>query len=73
MWKGSKFSDWNGEQLASICQITEAVEIKQSGVHSSFDRSELYLSTEDQSWKCCWKQEEDGSGQALLSLLGCFL
>ena len=32
-------------------------------VHSRFDRSEFYLSTQNQSWKCCWKQEEDGSGK----------
>ena len=29
MWKGSIFSDWNGEQFLSICQITDFVEIKQ--------------------------------------------
>ena len=28
MWKGSILNDWNGEQSASICQITDVVEIK---------------------------------------------
>ena len=36
-------------------------EVNNSGVHSSFFRSELYLSTKNQSWRCCWKQAEDGS------------
>ena len=26
MWKGSIFSDWNGEQYASICQIIDLVD-----------------------------------------------
>ena len=42
MWKEDIFSNWNGEQFVSICQITDVVEIS---VHSSFERSELYLST----------------------------
>ena len=28
MWKGSISRDWNGEKFASICQSTDAVEIK---------------------------------------------
>ena len=62
--------------LRLFVKSQKQLKLNNSGVHSSFDRSELYLSTENQSWKCCWKQEEDGSGQALLSLLsllGCFL
>ena len=28
MWKGSMFSDWNGEQFARIWQIKDLVEVK---------------------------------------------
>ena len=61
MWKGSIFSDWNGEQFASIWKTTDLVKLSISDVHSNFPKSELYLSTENQLWKCCWKQAEDGS------------
>ena len=56
-----------------ICVYTDLVKLNNSGLHSSFARTELYRSTKNQSLKCCWKQAEDGSGQILLSLLGCFL
>ena len=49
------------------------LKLNNSCTHSSVARFEVYLSTENQSWKCCWKQEEDGSGKILWSLLGCFL
>ena len=32
----------------------------------------MYLSTQNQSWRCCWKQKEDGIGKIFLTLLGCF-
>ena len=53
MLKRRIFIDWNGEQFASIWQITDLVEVKysNSSVHSSFAKSELYLSVENQSWK----------------------
>ena len=63
-----------------IWQITDlfdesrvCLKLNNSCTHSSVARFEVYLSTENQSWKCCWKQEEDGSGKILWSLLGCFL
>ena len=71
--KGSLFTDRNGEWFASIWKITDLVKLNNSGVHSSFARSELYRSTENLSLNCCWKQAEDGSGKILLLFIGCFL
>ena len=73
MSKGSIFGEWNGEQFASLWQMMDLVEVNNSGVHPSFFRSELYLSTKNQSEKCDWKQAEDASGKMLSSLLVCFL
>ena len=55
------------EQFASIRKITVLFEVNNRGVHSSLFRSELYLSTANQSWKCYWKQVEYSSRQNLLS------
>ena len=57
MQKASIFSDWNGEEFASIWQIMDLVEVNNSGVHSSFFRSELYLSTE--IFYPCWNKKLD--------------
>ena len=43
MWKGSIFSDWSGEQFASIWQITDLVEANKSGLGASIFRFELHL------------------------------
>ena len=49
------------------------VELNKSSERSSFTRSELHLSTENQSWKNCWNQAENSSRRILLFLLGCLL
>ena len=49
-------------RLEQLLKWLKWLKLNNSSVHSSFDRSELYLSTCNQSWKYRWKQEEDGSG-----------
>ena len=67
MWKVNIFSDLNGEKLASIWKIADLVGNK-------FEcSSELYPITENQSWKCWWKQAEYGGGEILVLPLGYFL
>ena len=70
MLKGNIFSDWN---LRVFGKSGIWLKLNNIGVHSSLARSELCLSTENQSSKCSWEQAEDRSGHILLSLLGCFL
>ena len=85
MPRGIILSDWNGEQGVSIWKITipeiyilfqisvlvlDLVEVKQQRRQFKFSRFELYLSTENQWWKCCWKQAEDCcAGKSLLGYL----
>ena len=40
MWKGIRFSNWNGEQFVSIWKITDLVAQLNNRVHSGFTVNE---------------------------------
>ena len=54
--------------LSLFDKLCIQVKLNNNDIHSSFTRSEFYLSTENQFWKWCWKQAEDQSGQIVIRM-----
>ena len=49
-----------------------SLRLNNSDVHSNFTESELYLSTENQPKKCCWKQVKIGNRHILCIIIRMF-